>query len=277
MPAKVRHRSTAKFGGSRSHQYGDYASSALKHLELTKNLKDVKQSAADEQEQLKHLELTKNLKDAKQSAADEQDLVSKIEELLSQEEESHQHFMAREKEAERLGRRNDRMMNWAITNLWGQDKETQADKEMQAKQALQNRSRELALECVWDHRSSGTSAGASIADLAMDWEHTYHAVLTEEQRHIICEEYGQVFVTFLNSGIINRNAPKMDSGARAAKRGFCCEEKAYQMLVIDNIEDKAVREGRRQAYMVAVYGTSQEVTWEEERQRVQDELDAEEP
>ncbi len=93
---------------------------------------------------------------------------------------------------------------------------------------------------------------------------------------IIQQHFSTEFVNLLNSDLTSRNAPKLSSGAQASERDICCEERAYLMLVIDNIEDEAERKGWRQAYLVMVYGTPWKVTWEEERQRVQDELDAKE-
>ncbi len=47
-------------------------------------------------------------------------LESMIKEGLREASDSSRRFWAREEEAHRLGRRNDRMMQWAISNLWSQ-------------------------------------------------------------------------------------------------------------------------------------------------------------
>ncbi len=55
---------------------------------------------------------------------------------------------------------------------------------MQAKQALQTRSREHALAHIGIPSSFGAFINQGIADLAEDWVHTYQTVLTEQQRQV---------------------------------------------------------------------------------------------
>ncbi|CAL5218453.1 g134 [Coccomyxa viridis] len=153
---------------------------------------------------------------------------------------------------EKTVREFDERMDLRIKTFYGPDSAVA----MQAKQALQTRSREHALAHIGIPSSFGAFINQGIADLAEDWVHTYQTVLTEQQRQEIRNHFGKGLVSFFNTDL-TEYAPEAKDNAEAPEWSFCYEEKAYLMIIIDSTQDIAEREGLRAAYEILCHSDSQ--------------------